>query len=558
MTTYDLVAERWIPCDTLDGNREELSLLMALRSAHHLRALYHPSPLVTAALHRLLLAVLHRVYGPPSADAWHALWQAGRWDEARLTEYLDTWRPRFDLFAAERPFYQAADLDFRAAGPVAKLGLALATGSNATLFDHSWDTDGAAMTAPDSACWLVAHQAFALGGLVSFEPGQAADRAADAAPLTKGALCLFVGDTLFQTLMLNMHRYHPADEEPFPVRGDDLPAWERDVGPRAEDRAPTGYLDLLTWQSRRIRLQPDLDPSGGIVVRRCVVMKGNQFPDGFSRHGREPMLAFERRERAAAGQDPWPAVAFQPDRVVWRDSLALVQSLAERRTRPKTVTWLHDLVADGIVDRSRVVTIDLLGMAVDRAKVHLWRHERLPLPLRYLDQPTLVDALGHALAAAEAVESDLQVAANLLAQLLLAPDSDDRNARQPLRRDVTTLRDHFGAQRRYWSRLEQPFLELLHRLPDDRVEVDGEAVYGERELGTWFGTLERSATAALQEAGRGQRRSARGLKAAAKAESLLERRLRRTLDLGGSADAATDALAFADDATEEADELVPA
>lgn len=558
MTTYDLVAERWIPCETLDGARIEQSLLTVLRSAHELRAIHDPSPLVTAALHRLLLAILHRVFGPPTAEAWHQLWRAGRWDEARLTEYLDTWRPRFDLFAAERPFYQTAELDFRYGGPVAKLGHALATGSNATLFDHSWDTDGSAMDPAAAACWLVAHQAFALGGLVSFEQGRKVDRAADAAPLTKGALCLLQGSNLFQTLMLNLHPYDPEDEEPFAVRGEDLPAWERDVGPRAEDRTPTGYLDLLTWQSRRIRLQPEVGPDGSILVRRCVIMKGTQFPDGFSRHRKEPMLAFEHRERAPAGQDPWPALAFQPDRVVWRDSLALLQSLAEKRSRPKTVTWLHDLVGDGLLERSRVLTIDLLGMSVDRAKVHLWRHERLPLPLRYLDDPILVRALAEALALAENVATDLRLAAKELAKLLLAPDADDRNSRQPLEVDVKALRDHFGAERRYWSSLEQPFLGLLHRLPDDRVEADGEAVYGSHELGAWSRTLARTAETSLAEVVRGLERSARGLKASAHAERFLKRRLRHTIGPGGTADVPDHSSALAAQSMEDADELAPA
>ena len=561
MTTYDLIEEPWLPCRRADGRASSLGLRAALVLAPELRELHDSSPLVEVALHRLLLAIVHRIFGPADSATWARLWTANQWDEPALTAYLDHWRGRFDLFDPDRPFYQAADLDFGYANSVAMLAHELAPAANqAVLFDHTLADAPVWMTPDRAARAVVAHQAFSLGGFLPFERGQDPKlfKSADAGPLTKGAVCLIRGDTLFQTLMLNLHRYHPADEEPFPVRGDDLPAWERDVGPRAGDRMPTGYLDLLTWQSRRIRLAPEVGPDGTVQVRRCVIMKGAQFPDGYSRHGREPMLAFVHRQKAPAGQDPWPAVSFQPDRVVWRDSLALVQSLAEHRTRPQTVTWLHDLVAEGRLDRSRLLAIDLLGMSVDRAKVFLWRHERLPLPLLYLDEPNLVHALEEALTAANSVHKDLCDAVDELAKLLLAPASDDRQNRQPLPADCTALRKHLGPARRYWARLEQPFLALLHQLPEDRSEADGESVYGRRELDGWSLTLRRAAEAALAEATRGQDRSARGLKAAARAESFLRHRLHQTLGHGGAATDLTVPFSFAVDPPADADELAPA
>ena len=79
---------------TLDTVREarrpaaEFGLRDVLVQAHELRGLGGESPLVTAALHRLLLAILHRVFGPEGYDAWYALWQAGRFDPVALDEYL--------------------------------------------------------------------------------------------------------------------------------------------------------------------------------------------------------------------------------------------------------------------------------------------------------------------------------------------------------------------------------------------------------------------------------------------------------------------------------------
>src|SRR3712207_4637964 len=106
MASFNLISEPWIPCRNVDGQMEERSLRDALTRAHELRELWDPSPLVTVTLHRLLLAVLHRCFGPANKEAWRALWQAGRFDTGGLDSYFREYRDRFGLFHPERPFYQ--------------------------------------------------------------------------------------------------------------------------------------------------------------------------------------------------------------------------------------------------------------------------------------------------------------------------------------------------------------------------------------------------------------------------------------------------------------------
>ena len=65
---------------------------------------------MTLALHRLLLALLHRVLGPPDLDAWKDLYARGSFDGARLAAYCDAHVDRFDLLHPERPFYQVRGL----------------------------------------------------------------------------------------------------------------------------------------------------------------------------------------------------------------------------------------------------------------------------------------------------------------------------------------------------------------------------------------------------------------------------------------------------------------
>ena len=75
---FNLLEEAWIPCIMLDGRMEPLSLRDTLVQAHTIREIYTDSPLTVAALHRLLLAVLHRVFRPMNRHVWAELWAKGQ------------------------------------------------------------------------------------------------------------------------------------------------------------------------------------------------------------------------------------------------------------------------------------------------------------------------------------------------------------------------------------------------------------------------------------------------------------------------------------------------
>ena len=64
--SFNLIDQPWIPCVLPHGRMEDLSLRDTLLNAHKITAIFDQSPLVTAALHRLLLAILHRNFGPAS------------------------------------------------------------------------------------------------------------------------------------------------------------------------------------------------------------------------------------------------------------------------------------------------------------------------------------------------------------------------------------------------------------------------------------------------------------------------------------------------------------
>ena len=537
MPTFDLLTQPWIPAsvtggendgDTMYGVRE------ALLRAHELTGIRAASPLVTAALHRLLLAVVHRslhtetrAAGPDSVAEWRDLWRQGRFDAVQMTQYLDIWQHRFDLFDAEKPFYQTIHLDYSYQKSITNLTHEWVT-EGSTLFDHTTHATSPAFSPARAAQYLVAQQSFALGGLLTYARKE--DKSADGALLAKGAVLLVQGETLFETLMLNLHVYHRSDERPFALMSaSDAPAWERDDDTQAEDRRPNGYLDWLTWQGRRIRLHPTEEPDGAVMVRHVVIMKGNQLPDGYTRFGHETMLAFHVNKDAKGTQDPTPVVSFQPEKALWRDSLTLMQSANNARQRPKMLDWLNDLCVSGALDRTRIVPLIAYGLGSNQAKIFFWRAEQLPLPLAYLSDDNLLMRVQVALAHADEIGRVLRDTVYILAKFVFVPNPpSDKQQRDKLYRlrgdDIDALRATLAPGRQYWSELDAPFSRFLVAQAEEaaaRPTRETETAIGPAFI-AWGGAVRAAARADVDAMIGGLDSSARMMKAVVQARAHFE------------------------------------
>lgn len=514
--SFDLRSEPWIPVLSEGAPQpRDVSLRESLANAPSIRAIVHPSPLVSVALHRLLLAVLHRVFGPEDDEEWSTLWKSGEFDMARLDDYLGSQSGRFDVFHPQRPFYQSPGLPNSAATSVAKLGHEFSAGNNPMLFDHSQDNAPAGITPASAARLLVAHQAFAIGGLIGRLPGD--PPSAEASHLVKAAVVSLTGDNLFETLMLNMARYN--DDEPFDAKND-LPAWEQEP-PAAIPRLPHGYLDLLTWQSRRVLLFPGDDG----LVREVAIMAGYRFPQGMGIESYETMAAYAARENPAKGQPPWAPVGFRPEKALWRDSVALLQGAGDvggsptRTRRPLVLDHVAQLQQQGFLDRTRTFSLGASGMSTDRAKVFLWRSEQMPLPAALLRSPDQVNVLAGAIRAAEDAGAALRSSVRDLAAKLL----DAQGKADPAR--VSALVDSLAPHRSYWPLLDLPFRTFVRRLSAEYDTDEGQAA-GEE----WSEAIRSAAKAALLRAERALETSARGFRAAAEARPRFAGRLTKALE----------------------------
>lgn len=237
------------------------------------------------------------------------------------------------------------------------------------------------------------------------------------------------------------------------------------------------------------------------------------------------MVAFTHIDKPAANQDPNPPLGFREEHALWRDSLTLFQSSPNERQRPDTLDWLDDVHIKRRLRRN-ALPLDAFGMRADQAKVLAWRHERLLLPLAYLDRENanLFQKLGRALQLAEETGRAVRDSARKLAQMLIAVDSDHAGARVPQKSDVNALADSLGIERNYWSRLEEPFKAFLVELPlpdwgdeagDEEEDEDTFDRHAREALDGWADTLRATARDAFETAVGGLDTSARTLKAAA-------------------------------------------
>jgi CRISPR system Cascade subunit CasA len=477
-------------------------LRQTLLRAHELRSVQGDSPLETAALYRLLLAVLHSALrGPRTWEAWGELWEAGCWPPEVVNGYLDKWRERFDLFHPERPFYQAGD-DRVKPKSIASLVLDMVSGNNAVLFDHHTEEAGVALTPAKAARTVVVAQAFGLAGLSGI-PGQAFTDA----PWARGIVFLVESDTLFRVLMLNLMKYPDVKLNNMSSSKHDQPAWEQDDPYQPERQIPKGYLDYLTWQNRRVLLFPEGDEKSPTVSAMSVAPGLRLDASVF-----DPFKLY-RKGQGKGGEETWFITRFSEDRSLWRDSDSLFGLKGERGRPPQTFYALAALDSEGWLPHQQKFRFMALGMANDQAKVEFFQENHLPLPLEYLEDENLVVGLSNALQNAEKTFSALKDAGQRLATLVLSPNSDGKRWQEIdriTREQASSLMMHWNVDRIYWQRLEIPFLRLLENLPHDPNAVDA-----------WHETLRQAAREALEQAAEAAGDAPAALKAGVRARAML-------------------------------------
>lgn len=461
MISFNLTRKPWIPVEGLDGTVAEVSTRDVLSHAHCLRALADASPLVVAALTRHLLAVLHRSYdGPRSMGEWREIASSEAFDSVRISAYLDSVEDRMDLFHPAVPFAQTRGLleQFsKYVTPIDEIEIFRASwGGGRELFRHRPASPPLCMSPARAARALLAHHAFARGGLVK-KPGEPVSAAA--APLTWAAVVIVRGHTLFQTLVANLLKYGP--DVPIPTGGaPDACSWEQDPlplqvrGRNEPKRAPLGYLDLLTWLSRRVELVTDGSAVTGFV---------NAVGQGLAKNATsDPMVAYRGHEKRG-----WLAINIDAERAFWRDAAALFETSRGEKAafqRPGAIDLIATDEAGEILGDS-MYDIEVLGADVDKKKitvVHAVRFERVQARGRCFNDSHAGEAVREALAFAQHAVDALNSGLALYARAALSPGD-----RQPDAATVRSLTNSFGAKSAAWSAMGVAFEHFLRQLAND-------------------------------------------------------------------------------------------
>lgn len=519
MNKFNLTEEPWIPCLMPGGTLKEFSLLDTLAKAHEIREISDDSPLVVVSLHRLLLAILHRNFGPKTFEEWKRLWRKGFCDAEKLKAYFesDNCKNRFNLFDEERPFYQYPQV-LKAGGdeadisPLEILMQEKSAGNNATLFDHSFEDKPSSYSAATAARYLIARQSFSIGFGKS-HPFYFSD-----STIIRGFTYLAFGKNLFETLALNLVVYERGDK-PMPAENDegvclDAPFWEQEQLLQATERndkgtISKGYLDYLTWQSRRIKLFPDEDYK---TVSRCQIQQNYKLK---AQNIFDPFKTYQSNDK-----EGWKPKGLVPNKSLWRDSHTIFRKTDEttyQATLFKHLANVWKSVDDGEIEGKKNYGLSVFGLATEinkAASILVWAHERLPLPLIYLDNESLLADLQSALNFVEEVAKILNQSINSLAfHLIPKPKTENKGSEEKgSKKDwdkAQILARNFQAMPIFWSTLELYFQELLSELPENK----------EAAMKKWFKAIDETAHKAFHRTADSLNSTAHEQKAIVKAQS---------------------------------------
>ena len=508
--SFNLVDEPWIPCAGLDGTYRSCGLRELFLHAHELRSIENQNPLTEAALLRLLLAIVHRaIDGPRDGRSWKELYIAGSFDE-RVTEYLGKWHHRFDLFSREKPFYQTPGLivvDSKSGEdvpqPVALLMIERASGNNKTLFDHTNNDTPVRLSPAEAACALITAQMFSLGGLnrkttnlfglqLRFEDSL----------MTKGVFVALTGGNLFETLLLNLLIYN--DNEPIPNTPEDRPVWERnDIGGTGKI-TPKGYMHILTPKCRHILLVPEHDKCGDIFIEHVYIAQGEEFIEEVT----DPGFISRRNNKGE-----WYHLRLTPDRLVWRDSLALFSFDEQHYRRPKVFRQAQSM--RGVVTQAKrydCKTYALINEKGPTSNPLAWRSEKLNIPFSLLSEREMVAYLEKGMQFSESAAGVLQNAVKTFMRIYLPENTK--------KKDITAKAAATGAVRAYWDHLEGHFHRFL-------LDLDEQ----EKALEAWLDAVKQTARESLYSCLGGRYAgSARTYRAWSEASVYLNKELKVRLD----------------------------
>jgi CRISPR system Cascade subunit CasA len=436
---FNLIDEPWIPVCYPDGRSAELGIRETLLTAGRIAEIVDASPLVVAALHRFLLAVLYRALEGPTDGQQAKTWFKQGWPAERIDDYLVRWRDRFWLGHVRNPFGQIPTFEPKTWRAWTVLAAEHNADNAKVLFDHVDVNDAGAITPAQAARWLLATQTF------SVSCGKSELSHTGTAPSATAVMALPLGRSLADTLLFLLVPQNRA------VLAGDIPLWEREPETVEAlkggcERSPAGFADRYTWRTRSIRLRVEKNP--GIAKLAFASGVGH-----VASTQTDPMLGYRIDEKI--GHLP---IIFR-ERGFWRDFDSLLPDASG--CAPQVVE--HAVRLAGLALERFPATVLVAGQANDKAKIEYWRMERFTLPRAMAGDHYIRSEIRTLLAMAEEAQTSLWHACKTFARDLLS-----RGEREPAAKDISNFIRQMPVIDNYWSSLETRFHQVLREFTEER------------------------------------------------------------------------------------------
>lgn len=371
---FNLLDEPWILVRTRQGAVEELSVLEVFRRAHELDCLAGELPTQDIAILRFLLAILYAVFTSvdeqgevaplepfePTANPrntkkerdgalrrWRALWDAPELPVAVIERYLEFYRDRFWLVHPTQPFYQVAGL--RSSNGAIKDASQIISDVPSRIerrfFSLRFGTGATELSYSEAARWLIALHAWDYAGkkavVVDSSGNRGSENGGGTGWLGKLGVLYLREPVLARTLLMNFVLLD-QNENLLPIYS---PIWEEK--PRnalKREKQPSGFVELLTQQSRRVLLAVRSNKVvGATIAYGDVFDKENLFI--------EQMSSWHKSSEPSSVPKFIPST-HKPERSLWRDLSSLLPHAAdsEKVSIAGVINWARMLKEKGMLD----------------------------------------------------------------------------------------------------------------------------------------------------------------------------------------------------------------
>ena len=464
---FNLLDEPWIRIQMPDLQVQEVSLTDALLNAHQYKDLAGETPTQNIAILRVLLAVMHTVFGRMDVDGteisitdhhsavtrWASIWNMNCLPETPIKIYLCSQHDQFWLFHPEHPFWQVPAAIIGTYYSAAKLnGEMMESENKSRLFLPRLNQVKDGLSYAEAARWILHVNGY---DDTSAKPKGKGLPSPGAGYLGKIGPFIAKGKNLFETLMLNFVLLRDGVE----LWNENHPVWERPI-PKADERTeitvPNNPAELLTLQSRRLLLKRDNHRViGYFLLGGDFFVRENAFVEQMTVW--RPVTTKKNSEVI----DYYLPRQHDDSKQMWRDFTAFFVR-TETQHQPGIILWLEKLKSKKILPKSLIFYFYIVGIkygdkdffVTDIFSDSLSIHSGIITELGFTWQKDIEKEVNRCDCLAVEI-------GNLANNLALAAGNDAKIARD-------------DAKKLFYSRVDIPFRRWLHSLDPESNNCDPE------------------------------------------------------------------------------------